>query len=333
MKFKIVFFAILLSLLTGCTSVAPAMTFTAKATSTPVATQTATQTPSPTATLSPEQQLIAIVNEAKKTNTFPTGLTIEQKIAFIDELNNQAGEKFGQKHWVDVEIDLETKKVSILLDGKWIAIDGSENISVEQWQTPITKANIDEKMASGEFLSPKYNELLSMSSVDRSVKEFSNDLVIVVLLPIKEGGLDVINGIHLLPELRISFITDENGKTVPIGERAYQAVSQISSFVFLEEGSKSKAEVFHGDYFADGNYKKLPMIKEFGLYYTLASNDPGKTIDQFSNANAYKGFIKGPDFAPIDKSYDALINADLNRNGVPVIITSDLKGVLINIKD
>jgi len=89
MKFNRTFLVILSFVFVSCAPATPAMTFTPEATLTPAATQTATPIPPPTATLSPEELITEMVDQAKSTGELPAGLNEEQMIAFVNELENQ----------------------------------------------------------------------------------------------------------------------------------------------------------------------------------------------------------------------------------------------------
>jgi len=302
-------------------------------------TVTATLTPPPTATLSPEQQLTSMVNESKITNKFPSGLTTEQKIAFIDELNNQAGENLGQKYWVNVEINPDTNQLSVLLNGEWLTIAGSENISIEQWQTPITKDNLDEKIASGEFSSPKGREFLGLKDLNGFLKDFpfDNALIPVVLLPIPESGIfgfdeklenSELLRVILLPLLQVVFIPDENGIQIPIGRVLYLAKTSMNSLIFLKEGS-NRATTNVVTYPGETSFNDRGNIQVLSPYYVVISEGAFEGYNLFDLVIKNHSFIISP-----KESYDLLTNPKsdlLSQQGILTVNVQAGGSVLIKV--
>ncbi len=311
-----------------------------------IAIETATVVPTETEEIKqPTVEDIAI--EAKKNGILPF-LYDEQRKAFIDELNkieDPTGRR-EQDHWVYVEIDPSTNKLNVLVNGDLVYIPGSENISPEQWQRIIDKDNIDEVVASGEFNLPDY-KFDPVRKADRLIKDYkSNVMFVSILLPIPENGLikptTGNSGVSVgaIPELIIRFIKDEKGNLVPIGEAIYQFNTSIWGYIFLSEGGKKVGEVYHVDGFDDGSYKTKPNIKPYEVYYAITTSDPNSRLttegldeeffkQDIRQRKILREYIGEPDFTPIADSYEAIVNPDLTRSGVPILVSPNADCILI----
>jgi len=233
---------------------------------------------------------------------------------FETEKGKLVAEKIRQEKWVQIEINQSSNKMEVNLNGEWLTIPESENMTIEDWQEIITQNTIGEKIAEGKFSYP-----VSFDSIGNNI------LMPVVLLPIPDEGITRLpiqndksgdkDGLDLLPLLRIHFISDENGKLKPIGEVFYLGTPLRHSFLFLEQGNDEGILVRSGDVFREKHFERYSTIKESGIYYLAASDSPKETVLQRSDKDLFLELINQPIFSPLEQGYKALTHPNFNEKG------------------